>query len=385
MNDTRYLASKQRYDILDGLRGVAALIVVGFHLFEPYSKGPDNQILNHGYLAVDFFFLLSGFVLGYAYDDRWNQMSLKDFFKRRIVRLHPMLICGTIIGALLFYLGESSVFPMVAQTPWWKMLLVMLLTFTMFPAFSKLDIRGWGETNPLNGPAWTLLYEYIANIFYALFVRKFSKTILVFFVILAACLTINLGLNLDIFGVWAMRKGSAYTFIGGWSITPSEMVIGFTRLLYPFFMGLLLSRLNKLISVKHGFWWCSFVIAMLLIMPHLGGDSDRWINGLYDVICILVVFPLIVLMGAGSNVTGRSLKFCQFFGEISYPLFITHYPLVYLQWTWAKNHPDAPIEQTICVGVGIFILAIANGYACMKLYDNPVREWLKKHWLMKQK
>ncbi len=71
-----YLASKPRYEILDGLRGVAAMIVVAFHLFETYSKGPLSQILNHGYLAVDFFFVLSGFVIGYAYDDRWDNMGI---------------------------------------------------------------------------------------------------------------------------------------------------------------------------------------------------------------------------------------------------------------------------------------------------------------------
>ena len=82
-HNTGYLASKPRYEILDGLRGVASMIVVAFHLFEPYAQSPSHQIINHGYLAVDFFFLLSGFVIGYAYDDRWNQMTLKDFFKRR--------------------------------------------------------------------------------------------------------------------------------------------------------------------------------------------------------------------------------------------------------------------------------------------------------------
>lgn len=100
MNTTTYLASKPRYEILDGLRGVAAMIVVAYHLFETYSAGPVHQILNHGYLAVDFFFVLSGFVIGYAYDDRWDRMSIKGFFKRRLVRLHPMVIMGTLIGAV---------------------------------------------------------------------------------------------------------------------------------------------------------------------------------------------------------------------------------------------------------------------------------------------
>ena len=84
---TGYLASKPRYEILDGLRGVAAMIVVAFHLLETYSKGPAYQVLNHGYLAVDFFFILSGFVVGDAYDNRWRRMSVGEFLKRRLIRL----------------------------------------------------------------------------------------------------------------------------------------------------------------------------------------------------------------------------------------------------------------------------------------------------------
>ena len=82
-----YLASKPRYEILDGLRGVAAMLVVAYHLFETYYHGGPDQPVNHGYLAVDFFFVLSGFVIGYAYDDRWDKMTTWDFFKRRLIRL----------------------------------------------------------------------------------------------------------------------------------------------------------------------------------------------------------------------------------------------------------------------------------------------------------
>ncbi|MDQ0967927.1 peptidoglycan/LPS O-acetylase OafA/YrhL [Flavobacterium sp. W4I14] len=97
------LATKPHYPILDGLRGVAAIIVVTFHLTEPLGTGHLDILVNHGYLAVDFFFLLSGFVMGYAYDDRWNKMSVGSFFKRRIVRLQPMVILGMTLGAIGFY------------------------------------------------------------------------------------------------------------------------------------------------------------------------------------------------------------------------------------------------------------------------------------------
>jgi peptidoglycan/LPS O-acetylase OafA/YrhL len=380
---TTYLASKPRYEILDGLRGVAAMIVVAFHLFETYSKGPTDQILNHGYLAVDFFFVLSGFVIGYAYDDRWDRMSIVGFFKRRLVRLHPMVIMGTIIGALLFYFGSSSAFPLIDKTPWWGVVLMMLFAFTMLPATTKMDIRGWSETNPLNGPTWSLQWEYIANILYATVIRHFSKTVLAIFLIFAAFLTLNVAMNWDVFNVLQVRSYAAYTVIGGWSLTPDQLCIGVSRLLYPFFAGLMVSRVHKLIKVKAGFWWCSLLVAVLLVMPRIGGTTEMWMNGLYESVAIIVLFPIIVSMGAGSSVTGRSVAVCKFFGEISYPLYITHYPLIYLQMSWAKNHPDASLGTIIMVCVSIFLMAIAIAYACLKLYDLPVRDWLKHHWLMR--
>ena len=384
MQHNDYLASKPRYEILDGLRGVASMMVVAYHLFETYSHDPMHQILNHGYLAVDFFFVLSGFVIGYAYDDRWNRMTLKDFFKRRLVRLHPMVIMGTLIGALLFYFGDCSAFPLMSETPWWKMLLLFLLGCTMLPALTSWDIRGWSETNSLNGPTWSLTLEYIANILYALFIRHFSKTLLCIFVIGTAFLTIDLTMNLDVFNLFSANRSAAYTVIGGWSITPDQIYIGMTRLLYPFFMGLLLSRINKLIKIKRGFWWCSVLIIVMLAMPRIGGMENMWMNGAYEAFCILIICPLIVAIGAGSDIKGKkSVAVCTFLGEISYPLYITHFPLVYMQIAWANNHPDAPLGTVICLSVSIFILSVGLAYGSLKLYDIPVREWLKKHWLMK--
>src|SRR5882757_4483819 len=173
-----YLESKSHYQILDGLRGVAALIVVAFHVLETYSGNRFHQIINHGYLAVDFFFLLSGFVVAYAYDDRWGKMTLRDFFRRRLVRLQPMVVLGSVIGAALFYFQGGSLFPMIAHTPVWKMLLVMIIGCTLLPLPASMDIRGWQEMHPLDGPAWSLFFEYVANILYATIVRRFSRLLL---------------------------------------------------------------------------------------------------------------------------------------------------------------------------------------------------------------
>ena len=382
-----YLSSKPRYEILDGLRGVAALMVVGFHLFETYSKGPDYQLLNHGYLAVDFFFVLSGFVIGYAYDDRWDRMSMWTFFKRRLIRLHPMVIMGTFIGALLFYFGDAPMFPLVNQTPWWKLLLLMCVAFTMFPFLKSWDIRGWMETNPFNGVTWSLMWEYIANVLYAFVIRHFSKTLLCVFVGLSALLTLDICLNTDVFGLLEGRSYAANTVIGGWSLDAEQGYIGVTRLLYPFFCGLLVSRTNKLINVKGGFWWCSLLLIIMFWMPCIpGGVKGTWTcgNGIYNAICILILFPLIVSIGAGSRITDkRSLAFCDWLGRISYPLYITHYPWIYLQMRWAATHQDAPLSQHIFVGVTILVCAVLIAHATLRLYDEPVREWLKQKWLNK--
>lgn len=380
-----YLHSKPRYEILDGLRGVAAMIVVAFHLFETYSDGPHFQILNHGYLAVDFFFVLSGFVIGYAYDDRWDRMTTWGFFKRRLTRLHPMIIAGSLIGAGLFFMGDAPVFGLVMQTDWKTLLLILVLGCLMIPTPPSMDVRGWAEINSLNGASWSLMWEYVANILYALVIRRFSRLVLVVFVALSALLTLDVALNIDFFGLLEPRSYAAYTVIGGFGLSPDQLYIGVSRLLYPFFAGLLLSRMGRLIRVKGGFWWCSLIVAAVLIAPYAGSESRPWTDGLYNAAAILFVFPLVVAIGAGSSTTDkRSSAVCGFLGRISYPLYITHYPWIYVQMTWAANHKDAPLSTHIWVAVSIFLFAIAIAYACLKLYDEPVREWLKVHWLRKQ-
>lgn len=385
--DTLALSSKPRFEILDGLRGVAAMIVVAFHLFETYSSGPSDQILNHGYLAVDFFFVLSGFVIGYAYDDRWGRMTTWGFFKRRLIRLQPMVILGTLIGAFWFYFSAAPGFELVMQTPWWKLLVIMILGCIMFPTPPSMDIRGWKEINSLNGAQWSLLWEYIANILYALVVRRFSMIALSVMVILSAFLTIDLSLDVDVFGLLEVRKYAKYTVIGGFGLTPDQIYIGVCRLLYPFFGGLLLYRLSKWrINLRRGgMLWCSLAVAATLVVPHIGGETHAWLNGLYCALVILIVYPAIVAAGAGSELKGKkTTAVCKFLGMISYPLYITHYPMIYVQMNWAAQHADAPLGTHIWVAVSIFIAAVAVAYASVKVYDLPIRAWLSAKFLAKK-
>ncbi len=364
--------SKSHYNILDGLRGVAAVMVVTFHIFEASAPNRFEQIINHGYLAVDFFYVLSGFVIGYAYDDRWGKLTWGGFFKRRLIRLHPMVVMGMIVGAAGFYFQASNLFPVISQTPFWKMLLVMFIGFTLVPVPVSMDIRGWQEMHPLNGPGWSLFFEYIANILYAFFVRKFTNKALSVLVFIAGCALIHLAVT-----------GNHGDVIGGWSLEPSQLRIGFTRLMYPFFSGLLLSRIVKPTQIKHSFLLCSLLIVFILSFPRIGGAEHLWMNGLYDSLSIIILFPLIVYLGASGEIKGKFIStISEFLGDISYPIYITHYPLIYIYTAWVVDN-KVPLNKALPVGLLVLLGSIALAYACLKLYDEPVRKWLGKRFLAK--
>ncbi len=366
------LPAKSHYVILDGLRGIASLVVVAFHLFEAYAGGsPQNQIINHGYLAVDFFFLLSGFVVAYAYDDRWGQgMSPWAFYKRRLVRLQPMIIIGSLIGAALFAFQHYSIYPKVDAATTWQVVAVMLIGFTMIPLAPSADIRGWNETYPLNGPAWSLFYEYVANILYAAGVRKLPNTVLGALVALAGVAV-----------VWLAVFGKRGDLIGGWSLDAEGIQIGLSRVLYPFFAGILLMRLGKRIKLPNGFAVCSLLLIGALALPRFGGTEKLWLNGIYDSVCVILLFPLIVAIGAGEkDAKGMSVRIARLFGDLSYPLYITHYPLIYIYTGWVVDKKIPPAEGAL-VGVGVFVLAVTIAWACLKLFDEPARRWLSRKLL----
>jgi peptidoglycan/LPS O-acetylase OafA/YrhL len=368
--ETTTLSAKPHYAILDGLRGVAALMVVAFHLCEAHATSHLDQVINHGYLAVDFFFLLSGFVIGYAYDDRWGLLTLKDFFRVRLIRLQPMVVLGMVVGAALFYFQDSALWPTIHQVPVWKLLLVLAIGCTLLPVPLALDIRGWHEMHPLDGPGWSLFYEYIANLLYALGVRRFSKAALTVLVLVAGAALIHFAVT-----------SPGGDVIGGWSLDPAQLRVGFTRMMYPFFAGLLLCRVATLARVKHAFLWCSLLLILILAFPRVGGASHLWLNGLYDSLSIILLFPLVVWLGASGQLAGPgTARLSKFFGDISYPIYITHYPLIYTYTAWVSTHKPS-VQQALPVALLTFTASIVLAYACLKFYDEPVRRWLRKKLL----
>lgn len=377
ISSAAFADSKPHYALLDGLRGVAALFVIWYHVFEGFATSPVDQRFNHGYMAVDFFFILSGFVIGYAYDDRWKKaMTTKEFFKRRLIRLQPMVVMGAILGAITYCIQGSEQWD-GTHVAFSMVMLALLLNLFLIPAVPGTgpEVRGNGEMYPLNGPSWSLFFEYIGNILYALFLRRLSTKALTVLVVLA-------GLGLASFAVFNL---SGYGHLGvGWSLLDYNLLGGFLRVLFSFSAGLLMSRIFKPVHMRGAFWLCSLGLVLLFSTPHLGGMESPWINGLYDSVCTLFLLPAIVYLGASGKTTDKtSFSICEFLGKISYPVYIVHYPFMYLFYAWLwREH--LTFSQTWPVALALVAGNILLAYLCLKLYDEPVRKWLSRKFLARK-
>lgn len=370
--------TKPHYELLDGLRGVAALLVVIYHIFEglAFAEATDGvgsgliTTLNHGHIAVDFFFILSGFVISYAYDDRWNKMSIGGFFKRRLIRLHPMLIMGAIIGAASFFASGCAKWDGSITPASWVMVALML-TMCMIPAVPGVpyEVRGNGEMFPLNGPGWSLFFEYIGNVCYALFIRRMSTKVLAFFTLL-----------LGIVHAWFFIGDiSQYDMIGvGWTIDAVNFWGGFIRMLFPFSIGMLLARTFRPRKVKGAFWICTTALIVLFAVPYIPSANGISLNSLYEFICIAFIFPALVWLGACGTASGATGKANSFLGELSYPLYIVHYPIMYIFYEWLIRKDIYTLKGCWPVALLVIASSIALAYLCLKLYDEPVRRWLSK-------
>ena len=373
ISSASFTDSKPHYELLDGLRGVAALLVVFYHIFEGFSfagGGTLITVINHGYLAVDFFFILSGFVIGYAYDDRWKKnMTQKNFFKRRLIRLHPMIIMGAVIGLTAFFI-QGGVKWDGTHVDTSMAMLALWLTMFFIPAYPEAgyDIRGNGEMFPLNGPSWSLFFEYIGNILYALFIHRLSNKAL-------AVLVMLLGLGLSWFALFDVV---GYGMIGvGWTLDGLNFWGGMLRMLFPFTLGMLISRNFRPFKVRGAFWICSVVLIAIFFVPYIEGKSPVCLNGVFEMICIAIVFPILVCIGASGKTTDKkSTAVCRFFGDISYPLYAVHYPVMYVFYSWLIENKLYTLEETWMVSAMVYFGSIALAYVCLKLYDEPVRKWL---------
>lgn len=374
ISSSAFADSKPHYALLDGLRGVAALIVIWYHVFEAFATSPVDQRVNHGFLAVDFFFILSGFVIGYAYDDRWgSRMGLKDFFKRRLIRLHPMVVMACVLGVVSFLVQGSEKWD-GTQVAFSLVMLAALAQMLMIPLWpgAGAEVRGAGEMYPLNGPSWSLFFEYIGNILYALWLRRLSTRWLAFFT----------GLTGAGLAAFALCNLSGAGNLGvGWTFAGDNFLGGMLRMTFSFSAGLLMSRVFRPCAVRGAFWICSLILVVLLALPYMGDGSRPWMNALYEVVCVLVVFPFLVWLAASGKTTDqRSTAICKFLGDISYPLYIIHYPSIYLLFMASRKY-GMTFAEAWPYALLLFAGNILLAWLLLKGYDEPVRRWLARIWM----
>ena len=371
---TAFSDSKPHYELLDGLRGVAALLVVWYHLFEAFATSPVDQRFNHGYLAVDFFFLLSGFAIGYAYDERWGRgLRMRDFIKRRLIRLHPMVVLGALLGAAAFFV-QGSVRWNGEPVSTGMVLAALLCGLLLIPAWPGAghEVRGNGEMYPLNGPGWSLFFEYLGNLLYMLLLRRLPTR----------WLTLLVALTGAALAAFAIGDLSGYGHLGvGWTLAGSNFPGGMLRLLFAFPAGLLLARRFRPVRIRGAFWLCSLSLAVLLAMPYVGSEQPPHFNGLNATLRTLLLFPLLLWLGASGHATdAATARICGFLGDISYPLYMVHYPSMYLFYAWVWNH-GYTFSEVWPVAAALFAGNILLAWFVLKIYDEPLRRLLTARFL----
>ena len=355
------LQTKQHFDILDGLRGFAALGVVTFHFMEWVFTDPSKNFIGHGFLAVDFFFCLSGFVIGYAYDDRMGKMGVLNFLIARIIRLHPLVIAGSVLGLLAFLFDPFGGHLELYSAG--KIALTFICSILLIP-YPVIEDRGFNLFS-FNAPAWSLFWEYIANIFYAFVFYRLGKNflkLLTVFAALAICFV-------------AYRAGN---LLGGWS--GPTFWDGSARISYSFLAGLLIYRSNWIIKNKLGFIGLAFLLLLAFIMP-----ASKW-NWITEPLVVLLYFPLLIALGAGAMPSSGMKKLCVFSGNISYPLYMTHYAALWMFGNYYISRQPGTVQLTLIIITGV-ILLLGAAYLVMVLYDIPVRKYLsakQKERLAKQ-
>jgi peptidoglycan/LPS O-acetylase OafA/YrhL len=351
--DTNTISHKKHFEVLDGLRGVAALAVVIFHFMEWIFTDPGKNFIGHGFLAVDFFFCLSGFVIGYAYDSRLEKIGVVEFFKARLIRLHPLVVLGSVLG-LLALLFDPFASPITYNAGRLTLLFVCSVFLVPFPVMEDRAFNLFG----LNAPSWSLFWEYVANIFYAFILYKVTRRSLIILTILAAA------------GICMVSYRSG-NLLGGWS--KDNFLDGGARVAYSFLAGLLLYRSNWIIKNKLGFIGLAILLSFAFLMP-----VTKW-NWLTEALVVLFYFPLLVSLGAGSNLSMQLKKVCQFSGNISYPLYMTHYSVLWIFGNYfTKEKPTA--NQLTYIIIPSIILLVVIAYFVMMYYDIPGRRYLAKKW-----
>jgi peptidoglycan/LPS O-acetylase OafA/YrhL len=344
---TEKVSTHRHFAVLDGLRGLAAYCVVVYH-------GPLVAWCRNGWLAVDFFFILSGFVIAHSYGNKLDghHLSFLEFVKLRFIRLYPMIFIGTAIGvaynAALIIAGLHEPVGVDSFST------LAAMSFLLVPVLSENPLNDL--IYPMNWPVWSLFFEIVANFLYGLFSRSMNRLVLVAIILAGAAITVWGGLDVgaEVAGFWH----------------------GFGRVFSGFAMGLLLYQVwvsGKFNGPYFGLLPLGIICFVLFAMPVK-------VTPLIYLLC-LVAFSFVVLAGARLDTVGRELKWCAFLGGLSYPVYLLHGPIVSALAGAAKKLNQSPLAEGAIVLLASLIITTLAAMACLKYFDIPVREWLRRQRL----
>lgn len=328
---------RERFLALDAIRGVAALGVLSLH----YSTGSFPQ---RGYLAVDIFFVLSGFVIAHAYEGRLlNGLSFQKFAMVRAIRLYPLVWLG-----ILLTVGVTVLLRLIGRDAPFDSLWPLLCGAAILPYISRETL----DMYPVNSPTWSLFNELVINLLYAAVVRWLSNRILIF-ACLASCLVLF----------------PATVIHGNVNFGPfrGTLVMGLVRTLFSFSCGVLIYRLKA-----PRLWACGFPTIALLSFGIIALMAVTAWGGVYDALAVTVAVPALIAVAAHIRLFGKVAEGAAWLGDLSYPVYILHWPIRSLLFaTGLQTH----VPQGVFMAVGATVVCVAS-YAALNLYDAPVRKWL---------
>ena len=341
---------RTHYQGLDFLRGVAAIAVVGFH----FSSRLDlPSLFYHGYLGVDFFFALSGFVIAHAYGARLasGAMRARSFILLRAIRLLPLVVFGTVIAAFVDLLrpGDFTIAQHVADIA-----VALLMGCLCLPTLWHTTLEP--TVFPLNSPVWSLFFELVAN-FCCIPLYRSRHTARLTGLVAAVSLVLI---------AWATL---AHDTINLGSIPP-DFLWGFVRVAWSFALGILLSW-AKLPVPPLNKWVYAIALCAVLACPGLPDG----VNGLFELAAVCIMFPIIVLGASQCRGAERPSRLSAWSGNMSYPLYATHYPLVRAVGLVGRRLSDTVATHLLVAALGTIAMVLFSA-AVYVIYDVPIRRWI---------
>lgn len=341
------MENRNRYEVLDALRGLCAIAVVALHYFESYKRW---EVIPHSHLAVEYFFLLTGFTFVIAYDRRWKDgtMTVLGFLWRRFLRLWPIVFIGSVIGLMFCFALNGRFFSSMPNDPWIEFQR-FLYSLTMLPWCGK------GCMTQMQPQTWTLLYIIYANLIY-LFILRFFRTWMLGIALLAAA------------GYSYYVAAHYHSFALGWDFTHHHIVTAAARMSFPVLAGMFIARCGWRISFPGAGVFAAAVLGFILYSPVFPKTGEAF--GWYELIAVLVALPLVLLTGAGGSIpSGRFADFCAFMGRFSFPLYATHFPLRIVLRNWIQDNPSAPYSRHVAMMIAIVAATIALAWIGMKFAE----------------